>query len=129
MEYSSAGRALSEPDSKRSVPLRTGKMRICVCSGPHEGESRVLEQLSIVIGREPSMVDWALFMDRYISRRHLQVRLLEDRAIILKDLGSRNGTYVLTDDMKWLKLIPGEPVRVEPPVYVKIGNTVLTFSG
>jgi pSer/pThr/pTyr-binding forkhead associated (FHA) protein len=63
-----------------------------VLSGPLDGETWQFER-SITIGRDDSVAEACITIDRYISRRHAQLREDEGR-LVLCDLSSRNGTAV-----------------------------------
>jgi ABC transport system ATP-binding/permease protein len=64
---------------------------------------------SIVIGRDPSATQILIRSDdeRHVSGRHAEVRFLDDGRVVVRDLGSTNGT--------WLNDIP---VRAEAPLAV-----------
>lgn len=61
-----------------------------VLSGPLDGKTwRFSEQ--IVIGRDETLAEACITLDRYVSRRHARLRA-DGEAIFLTDLESRNGT-------------------------------------
>lgn len=60
-----------------------------VISGPREGEQIDLDR-TVVVGRHEADV---VIDDPELSRRHLQIRVVED-GLIIEDLGSTNGTFV-----------------------------------
>ncbi len=61
-----------------------------VLSGPLDGKTWTFER-EITIGRDDARVAACITLDRYISRRHAQLRADGDR-LLLADLASRNGT-------------------------------------
>jgi pSer/pThr/pTyr-binding forkhead associated (FHA) protein len=61
-----------------------------VLSGPLDGKTWPFER-EITIGRDDAVAGACITLDRYISRRHAQVREDEGR-LVLADLESRNGT-------------------------------------
>jgi pSer/pThr/pTyr-binding forkhead associated (FHA) protein len=61
-----------------------------VLSGPLDGKSWTFER-EITIGRDDSVADACVALDRYVSRKHALVRV-EEGTILLSDLDSRNGT-------------------------------------
>lgn len=63
-----------------------------VLSGPLDGKTWSFEQ-EITIGRDDSVADACITIDRYISRKHAQVRMQSGR-LVLTDLDSRNGTKI-----------------------------------
>ena len=87
-----------------------------VLSGPLDGKTWPFED-EIVIGRDETLADACITLDRYVSRRHARVRTQEG-AILLCDLESRNGTRIenhpVTDEER---LEIGRPFQV--------GRTVL----
>ena len=63
-----------------------------VLSGPLDGKTWPFES-EIVIGRDETLADACITLDRYVSRRHARVRMHAD-TLLLCDLESRNGTRV-----------------------------------
>jgi len=61
-----------------------------VLSGPLDGKSWTFDE-EITIGRDDSVADACVALDRYVSRKHALVRI-EEGTILLRDLASRNGT-------------------------------------
>lgn len=61
-----------------------------VVSGPLDGKTWEFER-QITIGRDESVAEACITIDRYISRRHAQLRD-EAGSLVLSDLESRNGT-------------------------------------
>jgi pSer/pThr/pTyr-binding forkhead associated (FHA) protein len=61
-----------------------------VLSGPLDGKTWPFER-EITIGRDDAVAGACITLDRYISRRHAQVRE-DDGRLVLADLESRNGT-------------------------------------
>jgi pSer/pThr/pTyr-binding forkhead associated (FHA) protein len=61
-----------------------------VLSGPLDGKTWTFER-EITIGRDDSVADACIALDRYVSRKHARLRINEG-AIVLSDLQSRNGT-------------------------------------
>lgn len=56
-----------------------------------------------------------------ISRRHCQI-VLEDEQLILRDLGSTNGTYHNEQRVQEAVLEPGDHVRVGPVIFTVVIN-------
>ena len=87
-----------------------------VLSGPLDGKTWMFER-EITIGRDDTVAGACITLDRYISRRHAQLR--EDAGhLLLADLASRNGTK-----------LDGRSVTVETPIAIgerfQIGRTTL----
>lgn len=78
-----------------------------VLSGPLDGKTWTFER-EITIGRDDAVAVACITLDRYISRRHAQVRGDGDM-LVLADLASRNGTRKdgepITSDTA---IVPGE---------------------
>jgi pSer/pThr/pTyr-binding forkhead associated (FHA) protein len=87
-----------------------------VLSGPLDGKTWAFED-EIVIGRDETLADACITLDRYVSRRHARLRT-EAGTLLLSDLQSRNGTRI--DD---------HPVTAEEPLEIgapfQVGRTVL----
>lgn len=87
-----------------------------VLSGPLDGKTWAFQD-EIVIGRDETLADACITLDRYVSRRHARLRT-EAGTLLLSDLQSRNGTRI--DD---------HPVTGEEPLDVgapfQVGRTVL----
>lgn len=95
-------------------------MKIYILSGPYEGNSYTFDY-DVVVGRDPS-VDLSLPLDISISRKHLKLSTTPN-SIIIEDLNSTNGTFIL-DQRKMTKLIGKKEINTNN-VYLKIGNTVI----
>ncbi|HEV3156739.1 MAG TPA: FHA domain-containing protein [Candidatus Baltobacteraceae bacterium] len=63
-----------------------------VVSGPHDGKRWIFEH-EITIGRDENVALACLTLDRYVSRKHAEVRE-EQGSLVLVDLSSRNGTKI-----------------------------------
>jgi pSer/pThr/pTyr-binding forkhead associated (FHA) protein len=87
-----------------------------VLSGPLDGKTWPFEQ-EIVIGRDETLADACITLDRYVSRRHARLRA-EEGILLLADLKSRNGTRI--DDRP---VAHEEPLELGAPF--QVGRTVL----
>jgi pSer/pThr/pTyr-binding forkhead associated (FHA) protein len=87
-----------------------------VLSGPLDGKTWKFES-EITIGRDDSVAQACIALDRYVSRKHAHLRI-EGNALRLTDLESRNGTKV--DG----KLVSGA-AALEIGVPFIVGRTVL----
>jgi pSer/pThr/pTyr-binding forkhead associated (FHA) protein len=63
-----------------------------VLGGPLDGKTWEFDN-DITIGRDESVATACITLDRYISRKHARLRI-EDGALVLTDLSSRNGTKI-----------------------------------
>jgi len=66
-------------------------LRIAVISGPFAGQTIPLAAGKLVIGREP---DSHIVLDNPLVSRHHCVLLLDEWTLRIRDLGSKNGTFV-----------------------------------
>lgn len=65
--------------------------RLRILSGPHAGETIQIRRGKLLIGREE---DCQLRPDSEFVSRHHCVLLLDDYTLRIRDLGSKNGTFV-----------------------------------
>ena len=87
-----------------------------VLSGPLDGKIWPFDR-EITIGRDDSVADACITIDRYISRKHAKLRA-ERGKLLLSDLQSRNGTKL--DG----KVVTGEE-SLDVGVPFIVGRTVL----
>ena len=90
-------------------------------NGPHEGECYEVNGKTLLLGRS-SKSDIKL-NDRFVSRRHLQIKRKKTR-VFIKDLNSKNGTLVngtLIKTGKKLELPERTPVVIGTSVFC-LGN-------
>src|SRR5437764_6377136 len=90
---------------------------IRVKNGPHKGNEHDIKGDTLVIGRDENP-DGIQILDQGISRRHAEIFRIGEMYFI-RDLGSRNGTFVNEEK------ISEELLRVGDEV--KIGSTILLF--
>ena len=91
-------------------------MDLSIRTGADKGRKVTVGPQELVIGRDPS-ADLTL-KDDEVSRRHASLRQLPDGTVELKDLGSRNGTFVNGS-------LITEPRILRGGEQVKVGETVL----
>ncbi|MDR2035110.1 MAG: FHA domain-containing protein [Coriobacteriales bacterium] len=71
--------------------IHRGKPTLTVTKGPLQGQIFDLDPLPVVIGRDP---ECDLFLNNMtVSRRHAIIEK-KDEKLVLKDLGSLNGTWI-----------------------------------
>ncbi|MCC6748089.1 MAG: sigma 54-interacting transcriptional regulator [Deltaproteobacteria bacterium] len=87
-----------------------------VMKGPDRGESVVLGQEPVVIGSSPSCT--FVLTDKTVSRQHIQAQW-ENGGVLLKDLGSTNGTFYEGSRFKEITIDYGGEF--------KLGRTVIKF--
>ncbi len=77
-----------------------------VLNGPLDGKTWAFDR-EITIGRDDAIAGACITLDRYISRRHAQLRG-DGSALVLADLESRNGTRIDGRAVTEAPLAPGE---------------------
>jgi type III secretion system YscD/HrpQ family protein len=87
-----------------------------VISGPNTGAEFTLSpNTSYILGKDPTTCD-VVFYDLSVSREHAKMQVLENEALFIEDLNSRNGT-----------LINGEPIveaqEIFPQDLIALGTT------
>ncbi len=73
------------------MPIGRPRPYLVAIAGPRTGETFRLSR-PLVIGRGPSAA--LRLADERVSRRHAEVRYVGGQTLLLRDLGSANGTYV-----------------------------------
>ncbi len=101
-----------------SDPEQQGARFIIICTGPRQGEVFPLSGRTFLIGRAPEC-DLRL-VDAFVSRHHCLLERTGDEWSV-RDLGSRNGTWV--DE----RPIAG-PAELTPGVMLRVGRTYLLYS-
>lgn len=95
-------------------------MRIYVLSGPYEGNVYEFDY-DIFIGRDSS-TDLSFALDLSISRKHLKISQ-RGKNIILEDLNSTNGTFIIHRGR--IEKVQGVKEINSIPLFLKIGNSVI----
>jgi hypothetical protein len=89
--------------------LEPGTGMLVVVRGPNAGSRFLLDKSATTIGRHP---DSDIFLDDVtVSRRHAEVVLLDDQ-VLVKDLGSLNGSYVNGQRVDERTLGSGDEVQI-----------------
>lgn len=99
-------------DTTRGGPSTT----LEIIDGPDAGRKRLFKGARLVIGRIPG-VD-LLLKDQSVSRRHVEL-VQDEGGVLLRDLGSGNGTTVNGAQVTEKKLEHGDEIRV--------GKTTIRF--
>jgi pSer/pThr/pTyr-binding forkhead associated (FHA) protein len=79
---------------------------VCV-EGPLVGQEFEIPPSGLVVGREGHV----RVPDEFLSRRHFEVIRDEEGIIRVRDLGSRNGTFLNTLPAKNTKVAAGDEIR------------------
>jgi len=70
----------------------TESSRLVMSQGPQPGQTFILDQDSLTLGRDPSSD--IVISDPQVSRQHTRITTRQDEMIVIEDLGSTNGTFV-----------------------------------
>ena len=100
----------SDQDGPSSSPARLEAL-----AGPVEGKTFPLTEDELSLGREPS--NQISLLDSLVSRRHCLIRKDGD-GFLLKDLDSRNSTFVNNLPVKERLLADGDQIRVGKSIFV-----------
>lgn len=86
------GSAQAAGDDLARFSLPAGwEVTLDVIAGPDQGKSYQITRSRVLIGRDGTEV---LLTDEFISRRHASIEVYAATCVLLKDLGSSNGTVV-----------------------------------
>src|ERR1700722_10375337 len=102
-----------DPDGVGSIPARLEAL-----AGPLKGKIFTLTEDELSVGREPS--NQISLLDSLVSRRHCVIQR-DGRGFLIKDLDSRNSTFVNDVPVKERRLADGDQIR--------IGKSILVFQG
>jgi DNA-binding NtrC family response regulator len=103
-------------DTSAGIVRQSGRGRLLIVKGPDKGEAIAIGDLALTVGSGPG--NEVLLTDPTISRRHLVIEP-RDEGVVLRDLGSTNGSYVQGARFQELTLGFGTEVT--------IGQTVLKY--
>ena len=93
---------------ERAVAAEPPKRSVLVCiDGPLTGQEFEIPPSGLVVGREGHV----RVPDEYLSRKHFEVKPHADGSIRVKDLGSRNGTFLNTLPANDTKVQGGDEIR------------------
>ena len=92
----------------RSQPPPPGSRVVLVCiGGSLNGQEFEIPPTGLTVGREGHV----RVPDEFLSRKHFEVLPDEEGAVRVRDLGSRNGTFLNTLPAKNTKVMPGDEIR------------------
>jgi pSer/pThr/pTyr-binding forkhead associated (FHA) protein len=90
----------------RVAPAPERTVLICV-EGPLQGQEFELPPSGLTVGREGHV----RVPDEFLSRKHFEVTRDEDGTVRVRDLGSRNGTFLNTLPARNTKVQAGDEIR------------------
>ncbi len=116
---SGADREVEDSPADEAAPLPPLKLdfeAFFMVLGAAPGEERIrLERARTIFGRKRADVDLA---DAKVSASHFQIDVM-GRELFVRDLESRNGTFLNGHRVRYSELLPGDELRA--------GDTVLVF--
>jgi pSer/pThr/pTyr-binding forkhead associated (FHA) protein len=100
--------ALAEKIRSRTTPAAGASRTVLVClEGTLAGQEFEVPPGGLVVGREGHV----RVPDEFLSRRHFEVVREEDGTVRVRDLGSRNGTFLNTLPARNTKVHAGDEIR------------------
>jgi pSer/pThr/pTyr-binding forkhead associated (FHA) protein len=104
------GETAEEDSSATLVEVPHGTDALVVRRGPTVGARYLLEKPVTRAGRHPES---DIFLDDItVSRRHAELRRAEDGKVVIRDVGSLNGTYVNRERIEEQILSGGDEVQI-----------------
>lgn len=91
----------------RSAPATEKKAFLIVVDGPLRGNEYEIPNDGLIVGREGHV----RVPDDYLSRKHFEVRRGQEGSIRVRDLGSRNGTFLNTLPARDTRVHGGDEIR------------------
>ena len=92
--------------ARTTQPAATRAVLVCI-EGPLKGQEFEIPPAGLVVGREGHV----RVPDEFLSRRHFEVARDEHGTIRVRDLGSRNGTFLNTLPARNTKVHGGDEIR------------------
>jgi pSer/pThr/pTyr-binding forkhead associated (FHA) protein len=104
------GEAGDEEAAVTLVEIPNGTGALVVKRGPNVGTRYLLEQKVTRAGRHPES---DIFLDDItVSRRHAEITTEDDGKVVIRDVGSLNGTYVNRERIEEATLSGGDEVQI-----------------
>ncbi len=92
---------------RTTQPAAASRVVLICVEGPLVGQEFEIPQTGLVVGREGHV----RVPDEFLSRRHFEVVREEDGTVRVRDLGSRNGTFLNTLPARNTKVHTGDEIR------------------
>jgi pSer/pThr/pTyr-binding forkhead associated (FHA) protein len=94
--------------ARNAKPAEAATRAVLVClEGPLVGQEFEIPPTGLVVGREGHV----RVPDEFLSRKHFEVIRDEEGAVRVRDLGSRNGTFLNTLPAKNTRVTDGDEIR------------------
>ena len=94
--------------TQRTAAQKAATRPVLICiGGPLNGQEFEIPTSGLVVGREGHV----RVPDEFLSRRHFEVGPDPDGTVRVRDLGSRNGTYLNTLPAQNTKVQSGDEIR------------------
>lgn len=107
--------------------LEPGTGMLVVVRGPNAGSRFLLDRDETTVGRHP---DSDIFLDDVtVSRRHAQILRGEAGGLLLRDLGSLNGSYVNGERVDERALGTGDEVQIGRFKLLFVGDSAAVGTG
>ncbi len=106
LEEAELAHKITQRTAAQGTPQATRPVLICI-DGPLNGQEFEIPSAGLVVGREGHV----RVPDEFLSRRHFEVGPDPDGTIHVRDLGSRNGTFLNTLPAHNTKVQSGDEIR------------------
>jgi ABC transport system ATP-binding/permease protein len=112
-------------DGSAVLPFRVGRMPSVRLAHQRSGEQFVAQGYTIVIGRDAGAAQVVIRAEdeRHVSGRHVEIQFRTDHTVVVRDLGSRNGTWLNDKPLK-----DDAPLKVGDRLLLGNAPTVLTVA-
>jgi hypothetical protein len=97
----------AKPNMRTTEPAAVARVVLICVEGPLAGQEFEIPPGGLVVGREGHV----RVPDEFLSRRHFEVAREEDGHVRVRDLGSRNGTFLNTLPARNTKVHTGDEIR------------------
>ncbi len=105
-----SGETPEEDSAVTTVEVPHGAGALVVKRGPNVGTRFLIQDEVVRAGRHPES---DIFLDDItVSRRHAELERQSDSSVIIRDVGSLNGTYVNRERIEQVQLSAGDEVQI-----------------
>jgi pSer/pThr/pTyr-binding forkhead associated (FHA) protein len=113
---------LASPDGSAERPFKVGSTPHVTLRHERTKQEFSAKGYTIIIGRDPTAAQIVVRSDqeKHVSGRHAEIQFRSDGSVVIRDLGSRNGTWV--NDRR----VSGDaPLKVKDRIVLGAAATVL----